>query len=86
MTTFTVGPATLQELSSTLSGIDRLRDAEHARRGDRVRGLLGGSDLEGEITHFCSNARRYSDQILAELLDRTQKAAPGILDLPARLP
>ena len=41
------------------------------------------------ITYVSSprrNARRYSDEIIDELLHRTQEAAPGILDPPARLP
>jgi hypothetical protein len=32
------------------------------------------------------NARRYSDEVIAELLERTQRAAPGILDPPVHLP
>ncbi|HEX3688733.1 MAG TPA: hypothetical protein VHV28_03525 [Solirubrobacteraceae bacterium] len=54
MTTFTVDPATLQELSSTLSGIhSEMQNMHDVATG--YEGLLGGSDLEGEVTHFCSH-------------------------------
>ena len=54
MTTFTVDPATLQELSSTLSGIHSEMQTMHAV-ATGYEGLLGGSDLEGEVEHFCSH-------------------------------
>jgi hypothetical protein len=41
------------------------------------------------ITYIASprkNVRRYSDGVIADLLHRTQAAAPGILDQPAHLP
>jgi hypothetical protein len=53
MTTFTVDSATLQELSSTLSGIhSEMQNMHGVTTG--YEGLLGGSDLEGEVAHFCS--------------------------------
>jgi hypothetical protein len=32
------------------------------------------------------HSRRYSDEVIADLLDRTQQAAPGIVDQPVHLP
>ncbi|HTU96031.1 MAG TPA: hypothetical protein VMF14_09350 [Solirubrobacteraceae bacterium] len=54
MTTFTVDPATLQELSRTLQGVhSEMSDMHETASG--YEGLLGGSDLEGEIGGFCSH-------------------------------
>ena len=54
MTTFTVDPATLQELSSTLSGIHSEMQGMHGV-ATGFEGLLGGPDLEGEVEHFSSH-------------------------------
>jgi hypothetical protein len=54
MATFTVDPATLQELSSTLSGIYSQMNSMHGV-ATGFEGLLGGSDLEGEVEGFCSH-------------------------------
>jgi hypothetical protein len=54
MATFTVDPATLQELSGTLSGIHSQMQSMHGVASG-YEGLLGGSDLEGEVGHFCSH-------------------------------
>jgi hypothetical protein len=43
MTTFTVDPATLQELSSTLSGVHSQTQGMH-ETASGYEGLLGGSD------------------------------------------
>lgn len=53
MATFTVDPATLSELSSTLTGIhSHMQNMHGVATG--YEGLLGGSDLEGEVEGFCS--------------------------------
>jgi hypothetical protein len=53
MATFTVDPATLTELSSTLSGVhSQMQDMNGVATG--FEGVLGGSDLEGDVSHFCS--------------------------------
>lgn len=54
MATFTVDPATLHELSSTLSGIHAQMQSMHGV-ATGFEGLLGGSDLEGEVEGFCSH-------------------------------
>jgi hypothetical protein len=54
MATFTVDPATLQELSSTLSGIHSEMQAMHGV-ATGYEGLLGGPDLDGEVEGFCSH-------------------------------
>jgi hypothetical protein len=53
MTTFTVDPATLQQLSGTLSDVHGQMQAMHGV-ATGFEGLLGGSDLEGEVEGFCS--------------------------------
>ena len=53
MATFTVDPATLSELSSTLTGIhSQMQNMKGVATG--YEGLLGGSDLEGQVESFCS--------------------------------
>jgi len=53
MTEFSVDPATLQDLSTTLSGIHgQVQAMPGVATG--FEGLVGGSDLEGEIGAFCS--------------------------------
>jgi hypothetical protein len=54
MTTFTVDPATLHELSSTLAGIHSEMENMHGV-ATGFEGLLGGSDLEGQVEGFCSH-------------------------------
>jgi hypothetical protein len=54
MATFTVDPATLHELSSSLSAIHSEMDAMHGV-ATGYEGVLGGPDLEGEVEHFCSH-------------------------------
>jgi hypothetical protein len=54
MTTFTVDPTTLQELSCTLSGIHAEMQSMHAV-ATGYEGLLGGSDLDGAVEGFCSH-------------------------------
>ncbi len=54
MAVFTVDPATLSELSSTLSSIHSQMQSMHGV-ATGYEGLLGGSDLEGEVGHFCSH-------------------------------
>jgi hypothetical protein len=54
MATFAVDPATLQALSSTLSGIHSQMEWMHSVASG-YEGLLGGGDLEGEVEHFCSH-------------------------------
>jgi hypothetical protein len=52
--TFTVDPATLRELSGTLSGIHSQMQSMHGVASG-YEGLLGGSDLDGDVEHFCSH-------------------------------
>jgi hypothetical protein len=54
MATFTVDPATLAELSSTLSQIHSEMQSMHGV-ATGFEGLLGGSDLDGQVEGFCSN-------------------------------
>lgn len=54
MTTFTVDPSTLRELSSTLSQIHSEMQSMHGVASG-YQGLLGGSDLEGQVEGFCSH-------------------------------
>jgi hypothetical protein len=79
MTTFTVDPATLEELSSTLSSI-------HSEMGNMhgvatgYEGLLGGSDLEGEVEHFCSHWNYGLGQLgdhMSKVIERLDAAAAG---------
>jgi hypothetical protein len=54
MATFTVDTSTLSALSSTLSDIHAEMQAMHGV-ATGFEGLLGGSDLEGEVEDFCSH-------------------------------
>ncbi len=54
MATFTVDPATLNELSSTLSSVHSEMQGMHGV-ATGYEGLLGGSDLEGKVEQFCSH-------------------------------
>ena len=54
MATFTVDPATLSELSGTLTGIHSEMQNMHGVASG-YEGLLGGSDLEGSVEGFCSH-------------------------------
>lgn len=52
MATFTVDPATLEALSSTLSAIhSEMQSMQGVVTG--YDGLLGGPDLEGDVASFC---------------------------------
>ena len=53
MATFNVDPATLSALSSTLTGIhSQMQNMHGVATG--YEGLLGGSDIEGQVESFCS--------------------------------
>ncbi len=54
MATFTVDAQTLEHLSSTLSTIQLELEAIQAAPAG-YDGLLGGSDLEDEVHHFCTH-------------------------------
>jgi hypothetical protein len=54
MATFTVDPATLLELSSTLSDVHSEMQSMHGV-ATGFEGLLGGSDLDSEVEGFCSH-------------------------------
>jgi hypothetical protein len=79
MTTFTVDPATLQGLSSTLSGIhSEMQNMHGVATG--YEGLLGGSDLEGEVEHFCSHWNYGLGQLgdhMTKVIERLDAAAGG---------
>lgn len=79
MTTFTVNPASLHELSSTLSHIHAEMQSMHGV-ATGYEGLLGGSDLEGEVEHFCSHwgygISKLSDH-MAKVVERLDAAAAG---------
>lgn len=54
MSTFTVDPASLLALGGTLGGLcAQMQAMEHV--SCTYQGLLGGSSLEGEVEHFCSD-------------------------------
>lgn len=54
MATFTVDPATLQELGQTLSRIhSEMQNMDGVAKG--YAGRLGGPDLDGEVDHFCTH-------------------------------
>jgi hypothetical protein len=79
MTTFTVDPATLQELSSTLSGVHSdMQNMLGVATG--YEGLLGGSDLEGEVEHFCSHWHYGMGKLadhMSKVVERLNAAAEG---------
>jgi hypothetical protein len=54
MATFTVDPATLDELVTRLSHICSDMEGMHTV-ATGYEGLLGGHDLEGEVEHFSSH-------------------------------
>jgi hypothetical protein len=54
MATFTVDPSTLLQLSSTLSAVHSEMQSMHGV-ATGFEGLLGGSDLDGEVEGFCSH-------------------------------
>lgn len=54
MATFTVDVATLHALSNTLSSIHSEMEGMRGR-ATGYEGLLGGSDLDGEVEGFCSH-------------------------------
>jgi len=53
MTTFTVDPSTLDALEATISGLYDELSGMHCI-APSFSGMLGGSDLEGEVSHFLS--------------------------------
>jgi hypothetical protein len=79
MATFTVDPTTLEQLSQTLSGIHSEMQSMHGVVTGYA-GLLGGSDLEGQIEGFCGTwgygIGQLSDHMktVVELLDAAGKA------------
>jgi hypothetical protein len=77
MATFTVDPATLQELSSTLSGIhSEMQNMHGVATG--YEGLLGGTDLEGEVQGFCSHWNYGIGQLsdhMGQVVERLNAAA-----------
>ena len=79
MATFTVDPATLRELSGTLSGIHSQMQGMHGVASG-YEGLLGGSDLEGEVEHFCSHwgygIGKLADH-MSQVVQRLDAAAAG---------
>jgi hypothetical protein len=79
MATFTVDPATLQELSGTLSGIHSQMQSMHGVASG-YGGLLGGSDLEGDVEHFCSHWGYGIGQLadhMTKVVQRLDAAAAG---------
>lgn len=79
MPTFTVNPATLSELSGTLSGIHSEMQAMHGV-ATGYGGLLGGSDLEGEVGHFCSQWGYGIGQLgdhMGKVIERLKHAETG---------
>jgi hypothetical protein len=79
MATFTVDPATLSELSSTLSGIhSQMQNMHGVATG--YEGLLGGSDLEGDVEGFCSTWNYGIGQLgdhMGKVVQRLDYAAAG---------
>ena len=79
MATFTVDPATLHELSSTLSGIHQGMQNMHSV-ATGYEGLLGGPDLDGEVEHFCSHWNYGIGQLgdhMSKVVQRLNAAAAG---------
>lgn len=64
MATFAVDPSSLKALSGTLSRIHAEMESMHGVVSG-YEGLLGGSDLEGEVEHFCSHWN-YGLQLLTD--------------------
>ncbi len=83
MATFTVDPATLRELSCTLSGIHSEMNAMHGV-ATGFEGLLGGGGLDGEVEGFCSHwgygLGQMSDQSWAGG-GQTRRGRPGLQQL-----
>ncbi len=79
MATFTVDPATLSGLSSTLSGIhSQMENMQGVASG--YEGLLGGSDLEGQVSSFCSTWHYGITQLgqhMTEVVQHLNYAAAG---------
>jgi hypothetical protein len=77
MAKFTVDPGSLQDLSGTLSGIHAQMQTMHGV-ATGYEGLLGGSDLEGEIEGFCSRWGYGISQLsnnMGEVVQRLNDAA-----------
>jgi hypothetical protein len=79
MATFTVDPATLSALSSTLTGIhSQMQNMHGVATG--YEGLLGGGDLEGEVEGFCSKWNYGIGQIgdhMTQVITHLDAAAGG---------
>lgn len=79
MATFTVDPATLQELSRTLTGIHSQMSGMHGV-ATGYEGLLGGRDLEGQVEGFCSTWGYGIGQLgdhMGKVVERLNYAATG---------
>lgn len=77
MATFTVDPTTLQALSLTVSGIHSEMQGMHGV-ATGYEGLLGGSDLEGDVEGFCSHWNYGIGQLsqhMAKVVERLNFAA-----------
>ncbi len=77
MATFTVDPATLHALASSLSAIHDEMQSMHAV-ATGYEGLLGGPDLDGEVEHFCSHWGYGIGQLadhMGKVVDRLNAAA-----------
>ena len=72
MATFTVDPASLQALASTLGGLCGQLEAMHDVASG-FQGVLGGRALEGEIEHFCDNG--LLQQHMQHVVENLGKAA-----------
>lgn len=79
MPTFTVDPASLSGLSSTLSSVhSQMQGMQGVASG--YEGLLGGPDLEGEVSGFCSTWHYGITQLaqhMGEVVQRLDYAASG---------
>jgi len=79
MSTFTVDPASLSGLSSALSSVhSQMQGMQGVAAG--YEGLLGGSDLEGEVSSFCSTWHYGIGQLaqhMGEVVQRLDYAAAG---------
>jgi hypothetical protein len=72
MTTFTVDPATLQELSGALSSVhSQMQGMQGVASG--YQGLLGGSDLEGGVEEFCGRWGYGITQLSDDMSDVVQR-------------
>jgi hypothetical protein len=79
MSTFTVDPASLSGLSSTLSQVhSQMQSMQGVASG--YEGLLGGSDLEDAVSSFCSTWHYGISELgqhMAEVVQRLDYAGAG---------